>query len=90
MCWRPFGAAYLQRKSVFPVLLEDFHHSFFNLEKKPSSPEQAHAQEPRQTGLYQKDKAPAVPYTAKPTKLKPIPILIPFKHLDGLYSFEKI
>lgn len=34
MCWRPFGAAYLQRKSVFPVLLEDFHHSSSIWEKK--------------------------------------------------------
>lgn len=49
-----------------------------------------HAREPRQIGLYQKDKAQTVPYTTKPTKLKSIQILIPFKHLDGLYGLEKI
>lgn len=90
MCWRPFGAAYLQRKSVFPVLLGDFHHFIFNLGKNPPSPKQAHVQEPRQTGLYWKEKTQTVPSTTKPTKLKSISILTAFKHLDSLYSLKKM
>lgn len=45
MCWRPFGAVYLQRKSVFPVLLEDFHHSF-NLEKNSQAPDKPTCKSP--------------------------------------------
>lgn len=58
--------------------------------KKHLSLKQAHVQEPRQTEFNQKEKTQIVPYTTKPTEPKSIPIWIPFKHLDGLYSLEKI
>lgn len=75
---------YLQRNWGFPVLPADFHQSFYNPEKK-NIPKQPRAQEPRQTGLCQRNKTQSVPCTTKPPKLKSVPILIVFKHLDGLY-----
>lgn len=99
MCQRPFGGSCEHHKLPSEKLgfscFTCFHHSFFN--PPPSPPRQkktpnppTHVQEPRQTGLYQQDKTQTVPYNTKPTKPKSIPILIVFKHLDGLFGLQKI